>query len=42
MVLVGDEYHLIRDCTIESDWDDNRYQTVDALHRAHRPPRPMR
>ena len=27
MVLVGDEYHLIRDCTIESDWDDNRYQT---------------
>ena len=27
MVLVGDEYHLIRDCTIESDWDDDRYQT---------------
>ena len=27
MVLVGDEYHMIRDCTIESDWDDNRYQT---------------
>jgi hypothetical protein len=27
MVLVGDEYHLIRECTIESDWDDDRYQT---------------
>ncbi len=28
MVLVGDEYHLIRDCTIESDWDDDQYQTA--------------
>ena len=28
MVLVGDEYHLIRDCTIESDWDDDHYQTA--------------
>ena len=28
MVLVGDEYHLIRDCTIESDWDEHRYQTA--------------
>lgn len=27
MVLVGDEYHLIRNCTIESDWDDDKYQT---------------
>ena len=27
MVLVGDEYHLIRDCSIESDWDDDGYQT---------------
>ena len=27
MVLVGDDYHLIRDCTIESDWDDDQYQT---------------
>lgn len=27
MVLEGDEYHLIRDCTIESDWDDDKYQT---------------
>lgn len=27
MVLVGDEYHLIRNCTIESDWDDDHYQT---------------
>jgi hypothetical protein len=27
MVLVGDEYHLIRDCTIESDWDADGYQT---------------
>ena len=37
MVLDGDEYHLIRDCRIESDWDDDRYQTGDALHGAHRP-----
>lgn len=28
MVLVGDEYHLIRDCTIESEWDDDDYQTA--------------
>ena len=28
MVLVGDEYHLIRECTIESDWDEDRYQTA--------------
>ena len=28
MVLEGNEYHLIRDCTIESDWDDDRYQTA--------------
>ena len=27
MVLVGDEYHLIREATIESDWDERRYQT---------------
>ena len=27
MVLEGDEYHLIRDCTIESEWDEDRYQT---------------
>ncbi len=28
MVLEGGEYHLIRDCTIESDWDDDNYQTA--------------
>jgi hypothetical protein len=28
MVLEGGEYHLIRDCTIESDWDDDKYQTA--------------
>ncbi len=28
MVLEGGEYHLIRACTIESDWDDDRYQTA--------------
>jgi hypothetical protein len=28
MVLEGDEYHLIRACTIDSDWDENRYQTA--------------
>jgi hypothetical protein len=28
MVLVGDEYHLIRDCSIESDWDEEKYQTA--------------
>lgn len=27
MVLVGDRYDLIRECTIESDWDDDGYQT---------------
>ncbi len=27
MVLEGDEYHLIRECSIESDWDDDLYQT---------------
>jgi hypothetical protein len=27
MVLEGDTYHLIRDCSIESDWDDDHYQT---------------
>lgn len=26
MVLEGDEYRLIRDCTIESEWDDDLYQ----------------
>jgi hypothetical protein len=26
MVLVGDEYHLIRDCSIETEWDADRYQ----------------
>ena len=28
MVLVGDEYHLIRDCRIESDYDADDYQTA--------------
>jgi hypothetical protein len=28
MVLVGDEYHLIRDCTIDSAWDEHGYQTA--------------
>jgi hypothetical protein len=28
MVLEGGEYHLIRDCTIESDWDEDKYQTA--------------
>ena len=28
MVLDGDDYHLITDCTIESDWDENGYQTA--------------
>lgn len=27
MVLVDDEYHLIRNCTIETEWDDDQYQT---------------
>ena len=27
MVLEDGEYHHIRDCRIESDWDDNDYQT---------------
>ena len=28
MVLEGDEYHRIRDGRVESDWDDDRYQTA--------------
>ena len=28
MVLEDGEYHTIRDCRIESDWDDDRYQTA--------------
>lgn len=28
MVLEGDEYHKIRDCRVESDWDDDAYQTA--------------
>ena len=28
MVLEDGEYHHIRDCRIESDWDDNHYQTA--------------
>ncbi len=32
MVLVGDEYHLIEECTIESDWDDDSYQTAMRCH----------
>jgi hypothetical protein len=28
MVLVDGEYQRIRDCRIESDWDDNHYQTA--------------
>ena len=32
MVLDGDRYHLIRDCTIESDWDDDGYQTGMRCH----------
>jgi hypothetical protein len=28
MVLEDGEYHHIRDCRIESDWDDNDYQTA--------------
>lgn len=27
VVLVGDEYHPIRECTIDTDWDDDEYQT---------------
>jgi len=30
MVLTGDEYHTIRDCRIETEWDDDGYQT--AMH----------
>jgi len=30
MVLIGDEYHTIRDCRIESEWDSDGYQT--AMH----------
>ncbi|MDZ7674754.1 MAG: hypothetical protein U5K30_06785 [Acidimicrobiales bacterium] len=32
MVLEGNEYHLIRDCSIESDWDDDHYQTSMRCH----------
>ncbi len=32
MVLEGDEYHLIRDCSIESGWDDDKYQTAMRCH----------
>ncbi len=32
MVLEGDEYHLIRNCTIESDWDADTYQTSMRCH----------
>jgi hypothetical protein len=28
MVLSGGEYHLVRACRIESDWDADRYQTA--------------
>lgn len=28
MVLTDGEYSLIRECTVESDWDDDRYQTA--------------
>lgn len=28
MVLQNGEYHLIREATIESDWDENNYQTA--------------
>lgn len=28
MVLVGDEYHRIIDCTVEADWDDKAEQTT--------------
>lgn len=27
MVLTGGEYHLVRECRVESDWDEDRYQT---------------
>jgi hypothetical protein len=32
MVLVGDEYHLIRDCSITSEWDEDKYQTAMRCH----------
>lgn len=32
MVLVGDEYHLIRECTLTSEWDDDHYQTAMSAH----------
>ena len=28
MVLHGDDYHLIRQVSVESDWDDDWYQTA--------------
>lgn len=40
MVLENGEYHLIRDASIESDWDENNYQTgmraeIKTDHRAY-------
>jgi hypothetical protein len=32
MVLDGDEYKLITNCTIDSDWDENHYQTKMRMH----------
>ena len=32
MVLEGDEYHLIRSGSVESDWDDDGYQTAIRAH----------
>lgn len=32
MVLKDGEYHEIRHCTIESDWDDRQYQTAMRCH----------
>jgi hypothetical protein len=28
MVLEGDEYHLIRDCSVTSEWDSDGHQTA--------------
>ncbi len=28
MVLEGGEYHRVRDCRIESDWDEHHHQTA--------------
>jgi hypothetical protein len=27
MVLEDGQYHLVRECRVESDWDEDRYQT---------------